>query len=151
MRIAIGSDHRGVDSRLRLVGLLERLGNTVVDCGSHGGNPVDYPDVAADVAERVASGDADRGILLCCTGVGMAIAANKVEGIRAALALDELSAQLSRSHNDANVLCMSADLLGQTLVKRIVDVWMRTEYEAGRHARRLAKISRIERGEDPSA
>lgn len=117
--------------------------------GDTTGAPTDYPDVAWRVSQEIVAGKAARGILICGTGIGMAIAANKVHGIRAALALDELSAQLSRTHNDANVLCLSADLLGQTLVKRIVDVWMKSAYEGGRHARRLAKIARIEKGEDP--
>ena len=144
MRIAIGSDHRGVDSRLRLVGLLERLGNSVVDCGSHGGNPVDYPDVAADVAERVASGDVDRGILLCCTGVGMAIAANKIPGVRAATCHDEVTAEMSRRHNDLNVLCLSAEMIGPELQDKLIRTWLSTPFEGGRHARRVAKIAALE-------
>jgi ribose 5-phosphate isomerase B len=151
MRIAIGNDHRGAPVARVLEQQLVVEGHQIIAMGDTNGVQCDYPDSAWRVTQAIRRGDADRGILICGTGIGMAIAANKVEGIRAALALDELSAQLSRSHNDANVLCMSADLLGQTLVKRIVDVWMKTEYEAGRHARRLAKISRIERGEDPSA
>jgi ribose 5-phosphate isomerase B len=98
----------------------------------------------------VARHDCDRAILICGTGIGMCIAANKMHSIRAALAQDELSAQLSRTHNDANVLCLSADLLGHTLVKRIVDTWVRTPFDGGRHLRRLHKIEAIERGEDPS-
>ncbi|MSR43986.1 MAG: ribose 5-phosphate isomerase B [Phycisphaerales bacterium] len=147
--VVIGSDHRGtavaqaIESQLRIEGFkVHVLGDT-------SGVATDYPDAAWTVAQEIVANRADRGILICGTGIGMAIAANKVAGIRAALALDELSAQLSRSHNDANVLCLSADLLGQTLVKRIVDVWMRTKYDGGRHARRLAKIARIELGEDP--
>jgi ribose 5-phosphate isomerase B len=103
------------------------------------------------VANSVARGESERGILVCGTGIGMCIAANKVDGIRAALASDELAAQLSRSHNDANVLCLSADLIGPILAKRILDVWMSTSFEGGRHERRLAKITRIEHGQDPSA
>ena len=106
MRIAIGSDHRGLAPRLRVIGLLERLGHDVVDCGSHTEEAVDYPDIAADVATRVSEGTVDRGILLCCTGVGMAIAANKVPGIRAATCHDEVTAEMSRRHNDLNVLCL---------------------------------------------
>jgi ribose 5-phosphate isomerase B len=151
MRIAIGNDHRGAPVARALEQQLVAEGHEIIAMGDTNGTQCDYPDSAWRVTQAIRRGEADRGILICGTGIGMAIAANKVEGIRAALALDELSAQLSRSHNDANVLCMSADLLGQTLVKRIVDVWMKTDYEGGRHARRLAKISRIERGEDPSA
>lgn len=150
MRIAIGNDHRGAPAAKALEQQLRAEGHEILLMGDPSGGQCDYPDSAWRVTQSIRRGEAERGILICGTGIGMAIAANKVEGIRAALALDELSAQLSRSHNDANVLCMSADLLGQTLVKRIVDVWMRTAYEGGRHDRRLAKISRIERGEDPS-
>ena len=124
-------------------------GHSVGMLGDTSGAATDYPDSAWLVTQAIMTGSADRGVLICGTGIGMAIAANKVEGIRAALALDELSAQLSRSHNDANVLCLSADMLGNTLVRRIVDVWMRTPFYGGRHARRLSKIARIERREDP--
>ena len=108
MRIAIGSDHRGVTSRSRLTSLLGRMGHEIVDCGSFGEEAVDYPYVAAEVARRVADGAVDRGILLCCTGVGMAIAANKVAGVRAATCHDEVTAEMSRRHNDLNVICLSA-------------------------------------------
>lgn len=144
MRIAIGSDHRGVAARLRLIGLLERLGHEVVDCGSHGTEAVDYPDIAADVAHRVSHGTADRGVLLCCTGVGMAIAANKVHGVRAATCHDEVTAELSRRHNDLNVLCLSAEMLGQELQDKMIQTWLETPFEGGRHARRLAKIEALE-------
>jgi ribose 5-phosphate isomerase B len=112
MKIAIGSDHRGVAARRRLIGFLERQGHEITDCGSHDEAAVDYPDVAADVARRVADGKADRGILLCCTGVGMAIAANKVPGVRAATCHDEVAAEMSRRHNDLNVLCLAAEMFG---------------------------------------
>ncbi len=149
--VAIGSDHRGTAVALAIEQQLRMEGITVTILGDTSGAPSDYPDIAWKVAQEIVEKRADRGILICGTGIGMAIAANKVNGIRAALALDELSAQLSRTHNDANVLCLSADLLGQTLVKRIVDIWMRSNYEGGRHARRLAKIERIENGEDPKS
>lgn len=144
MRLAIGSDHRGVQARLRLVGLLERLGHEVVDCGSVGEEPVDYPDVAADVARRVADGSVDRGILLCCTGVGMAIAANKLPGIRAATCHDEVTAEMSRRHNDLNVLCLAAEMLGQDMQEKVIRTWLATPFEGGRHARRVAKITALE-------
>ena len=111
----------------------------------------DYPDSAYAACSKVSRGEVERAILICGTGIGMCIAANKIRGIRAALAQDELSAQLSRTHNDANVLCLSADLLGHTLVKRIVDTWVHTPFDGGRHLRRLHKIEAIERGEDPSS
>lgn len=146
MRIAIGSDHRGVTSRSRLVGLLERMGHEVVDCGSFGEDPADYPDIAADVARRVSDGSVDRGILLCCTGVGMAIAANKVPGVRAATCHDEVTAEMSRRHNDLNVLCLSAGMLGPEMQEKILHTWLETPFEGGRHARRVAKIAALEAG-----
>jgi len=145
MRIAIGSDHRGVVARQRLASLLERLGNEVVDCGSFGEDPVDYPDIAADVARRVAAETADRGILLCCTGVGMAVAANKVAGVRAATCHDEVTAEMSRRHNDLNVLCLAAEMLGADVQEKIVRTWLATPFDGGRHARRVAKIRALER------
>ena len=144
MRIAIGSDHRGVAARKRLIGLMERLGNEVVDCGSHGEEAVDYPDIAADVARRVSEGSVDRGILLCCTGVGMAIAANKLPGVRAATCHDEVTAEMSRRHNDLNVLCLSAEMLGAEVQEKILRTWLSTPFEGGRHARRVAKITALE-------
>ena len=144
MRIAVGSDHRGVASRLRLIGLLERLGNEVIDCGSHGEEAVDYPDIAADVARRVSTGSVDRGILLCCTGVGMAIAANKLAGVRAATCHDEVTAEMSRRHNDLNVLCLSAEMIGAEVQDKIIRTWLSTPFEGGRHARRVAKIAALE-------
>jgi ribose 5-phosphate isomerase B len=144
MRIAIGSDHRGVTSRSRLVGLLERMGQEIVDCGSFGEEAVDYPDVAAEVARRVAEGAVDRGILLCCTGVGMAIAANKVAGVRAATCHDEVTAEMSRRHNDLNVLCLSAEMLGPEMQEKVIRTWLATPFEGGRHARRVAKIASLE-------
>jgi ribose 5-phosphate isomerase B len=118
----------------------------IADCG---GTSCDYPDVAYQVARAVAEGQAERGILMCGTGIGMCIAANKVKGVLAALAQDELSAQLSRTHNNANVLCLSADLTGTTLAKRIVDTFMKTAFEGGRHERRIRKIRDIEDGRAP--
>ena len=144
MRIAIGSDHRGLAARKRVVGLLERLGHEVIDCGSHGEEAVDYPDIAADVARRVSDGSVDRGILLCCTGVGMAIAANKLPGVRAATCHDEVTAEMSRRHNDLNVLCLSAEMIGSEVQDKIVRTWLTTPFEGGRHARRVAKITALE-------
>lgn len=144
MRIAIGSDHRGVSARKRLIGLLERMDNEVIDCGSQGDEPVDYPDIAADVARQVSSGAVDRGILLCCTGVGMAIAANKLAGVRAATCHDEVTAEMSRRHNDLNVLCLSAEMIGPEVQEKIIRTWLTTAFEGGRHARRVAKITALE-------
>ena len=144
MRIAIGSDHRGVQSRLRVIDLLKRMGHEVVDCGSHTEDAVDYPDIAADVAVRVSQGTVDRGILLCCTGVGMAIAANKVAGVRAATCHDEVTAEMSRRHNDLNVLCLSAEMIGPEVQEKMIHTWLETPFEGGRHARRVAKIAALE-------
>ena len=105
---------------------------------------VDYPDYARAVGRLVSKGDAERGVLVCGTSLGLCIAANKVRGIRAASCQDLITAEMSRRHNDANVLCLSADLLGDRLVNRMVELWLKTEFEAGRHARRIEKISRIE-------
>lgn len=148
MNIAIGSDHRGTDAAANLARLLERDGHTVTLLATTDG-PCDYPEPAYKVANAVARGDAPVGILLCGTGIGMSIAANKIKGVRAAVAHDELTAQLSKGHNNANVLCLSADLLGQKLIEKITRVFLETEFEGGRHARRIRKIEAIERGEDP--
>jgi ribose 5-phosphate isomerase B len=144
MRIAIGSDHRGVAARRRLAGLLERMGHEVIDCGSDGEQAVDYPDIAADVARRVSGSTVDRGILICCTGVGMAIAANKLSGVRAATCHDEVTAEMSRRHNDLNVLCLSAEMIGPEVQDKIIRTWLSTPFEGGRHARRVAKIAALE-------
>ena len=146
MRIAVGSDHRGVDMRAKLVELLEQLGQDVVDMGSHGDDPVDYPDIAALVGRKVAAGEADRGILICGSGLGMCIAANKIPGVRAAPCYDDVTAELSRRHNDLNVLCLSGDMLGDRLVDRLVEIWLSTPFDGGRHARRLQKIFDLESG-----
>ena len=145
MRIAVGSDHRGCSIREKVIELLARLGHEVVDVGSTNCEPVDYPDIAALVAHKVSRGDVDRGILACGTGLGMCIAANKVPGIRAAPCHDDLTAEMSRRHNDLNVLCLSGDMLGERLVDRMVAIWLKTPFEGGRHARRVEKISALER------
>jgi ribose 5-phosphate isomerase B len=145
MRIAIGSDHRGYDAKRRLLSLLQQLGHEVLDLGPEGSESVDYPDFAFQVARAVGEARVDRGILICGTGIGMCIAANKVPGVRAAPCHDSITAEMSRRHNDANVLCLSADLLGDDLIGRMVRIWLETEFEAGRHARRVEKIARYER------
>ncbi len=151
MKIALGCDHRGAVATQALITHLKSDGHEVEPISEMSGAMTDYPDSAYAACIRVARGETERAILICGTGIGMCIAANKIRGIRAALAQDELSAQLSRTHNDANVLCLSADLLGHTLVKRIVDTWVHTPFDGGRHIRRLHKIEAIERGEDPSS
>jgi ribose 5-phosphate isomerase B len=144
MKIAIGSDHRGFDAKQRIVSLLEKLGHEVLDLGPLGKESIDYPDIALQVAQAVSEGRVERGILLCGTGIGMCIAANKVRGVRAAPCHDSITAEMSRRHNDANVLCLSGDLLGDELMGRMVKIWLTTEFEGGRHARRLEKIARFE-------
>ncbi len=140
MKIAIGSDHRGYEAKERIKALLQNLGAPVVDHGTFSRDAFDYPDSALAVAGDVADGRAERGILFCGTGLGMSIAANKVSGVRAALCHDELTAQLSRRHNNANVLCLPADLVGDALMQSMVKTWLETEFEGGRHARRVEKI-----------
>ncbi|HVA45603.1 MAG TPA: ribose 5-phosphate isomerase B [Pirellulales bacterium] len=144
MRIAIGSDHRGFATKQKLIDLLKRLNQDVVDAGTHSAESVDYPDVARIVAEQVSRQEVDRGILICGTGIGMSIVANKFPGVRAAPCHDDLSAEMSRRHNDLNVLCLSADMLGEKLIDRMVEIWLKTEFEGGRHARRVEKISKLE-------
>jgi ribose 5-phosphate isomerase B len=144
MKIAIGSDHRGYETKRRLVSFLQRLGHEVQDMGTDGSDSVDYPDFAFMVAQSVSEGKVDRGILICGTSIGMCIAANKVKGVRAAPCHDSITAEMSRRHNDANVLCLSADLLGEELIERMVRIWLETEFEGGRHARRVEKITRFE-------
>jgi ribose 5-phosphate isomerase B len=144
MRIAIGSDHRGFHVKTKLVELLRRLGHEVDDAGTNAAEAVDYPDIASIVARQVSEGRAERGMLICGSGIGMAIAANKFTGVRAAPCHDDLTAEMSRRHNDLNVLCLSADMLGEKLIDRMVEIWLNTEFEAGRHARRVQKISELE-------
>lgn len=144
MRIAVGTDHRGYGMRKRLIESLQRLGHEVLDVGSDSPEPVDYPDIAARVAGMVSHGQVDRGILVCGTGLGMCIAANKFRGVRAAPCYDELSAEISRRHNDLNVLCLSGDLMSERLLERVVEIWLNTPFDGGRHARRLEKIRKLE-------
>lgn len=151
MNIALGADHRGSDAINRLAERLKANGHTVTLHGSVAGETCDYPVAAYEVGHEVAEGRADRGVLICGTGIGMSIAANKVHGVRAAVVNNELTSQLARSHNDANVVCMSADLLGLRLIEQIVERFLTTEHEGGRHARRVERITAIERGGSPHA
>lgn len=144
MKILVGNDHRGVDAKHRVMTFLQGCGHTASDWGANGPNSVDYPDFALKIAEAVAHGEADRAILICATGHGMCISANKVPGVRAANCRDVIDAELSRSHNDANILCLSSDLIGEELMDRIVKVWLEAAFESGRHARRLEKIAKYE-------
>ncbi|MBN2317246.1 MAG: ribose 5-phosphate isomerase B [Sedimentisphaerales bacterium] len=149
MKIAIGSDHRGFDAKQQIKAIAAELGHECIDCGTEDNSPVDYPDLAYLAAGAVSRKEADRAILICATGIGMSMAANKVHGVRAALCHDELSAQISRDHNDANVLCLSADQVGAVLLRKMVEVWLNTDFSGGRHERRVRKIQEIEEGRDP--
>jgi len=148
MKIAVGNDHRGTSVKERLATLLRELGNDVLDVGSNGTAGTDYPDYALQVAEAVGNGTIERGILICATGHGMCIAANKVCGVRAVNCRDVVDAEMSRSHNDANVLCLSADLLSEETIGRMVKAWIETPFEGGRHDRRLEKIRNYEQLHD---
>lgn len=146
MRIAIAGDHRGFELKKRLITSLTKQGHTVDDKGTGGPESCDYPDLAFLVAETVGQGNAERGILICGTGIGMCIAANKVMGVRAANCHDLITAELCRRHNDANVLCLSGDLLGEDLVERLTKTWLTTEFETNsRHSRRVDKIIQFEK------
>lgn len=145
MKIALGADHRGVDVKSKLIPHLQKLGHEVVDVGTCSGQAVDYPDIAGEVARRVSKQEAERGILICGTGIGMAIAANKANGVRAATCHDDLTAEMCRRHNDVNVLCLAADLLGEPLIDRMVEIFLRTPFEGGRHGRRVEKIGELEK------
>lgn len=146
MKVAIGADHRGVGLKEGLVPFLERGGHQVFDLGAHRSEPPsDYPDVAARVARGVASGRYQRGILICGTGIGMSISANKVRKIRAAHCTSPREAFLSRAHNDANVLTLGGMITPLAKAKKIVGVWFATRAQGGRHHRRVLKIARLEK------
>lgn len=145
MRIAIGADHAGVALKDQLKQWLIERGDTVDDLGTYTADSVDYPDYAAAVGHAVADGRADRGLLVCGSGIGMAIAANKVPGIRAAAVVDEASARLSREHNDANVLTLGARLTTVDEARELLRIFLVTEYQGGRHQQRIDKISALDR------
>lgn len=145
MRIAIGSDHRGYGMKLKLVEVITSFGHTVTDEGTDSTESCDYPDISSAVARKVSTGEVDRGILICGSGIGMAITANKFANVRATTCHDEITAEICRRHNNVNVLCLSGDLLGESPIYNLFRVWLKTEFEGGRHARRLDKIAAIER------
>jgi ribose 5-phosphate isomerase B len=147
MRVSLGSDHRGVHAKARLLQMLAQAGHEPIDEGANDSQSVDYPDFAGIVGRKVSQGIVERGILICGTGIGMCISANKIPGVRAACCHDEVTAELSRRHNDTNVLCLSGDALSDSLMDRIVRLWMETPFEGGRHARRVEKIIALERQE----
>lgn len=144
MRIAIGSDHAGFELKEIVVQALREWGHEVDDKGTYSKESCDYPDLAVAVAKAVAKQEVDRGILICGSGIGMSIAANKVPGIRAALCSEPLSARLTREDNDSNVLTLGARIIGPAMALEIVDVWLKTPYAGGRHQKRLDKISAYE-------
>lgn len=151
MKIALAADHRGHAVKEKIAILLAEQGHQVMDMGTNSSKSCDYPDTAYPAAKAVANKQADVAILICGSGIGMDICANKVDGVRAALCHDELTAQMSRHHNNANALCLASDVLGEELIRRIVLSWLSTTFEPGsRHERRVRKIEWIEQGKDPT-
>lgn len=144
MKVAISSDHGGNNLRKEIMALLDELNIKYEDFGPKTDDSVDYPDYALPVAEGVASGKFDRGILICGTGIGMSITANKVKGVRCALVHDVFSAKATRCHNDSNVLAMGERVIGPGLAREIVTTWLNTDFEGGRHERRVNKITELE-------
>lgn len=144
MRVILSADHAGTTIRNEIKDLLNEMGIDYVDTGAEDQASVDYPDFALPAAERVASKEFDRGILICGTGIGMSISANKVAGVRCALVHDVYSARATRQHNDSNVLAMGERVIGPSLAREIAKVWLETEFEGGRHLRRVDKISNYE-------
>lgn len=144
MKVAIASDHGGINIREEIKNLMDEMGIQYEDFGCECDTSVDYPDYALPVAEKVASGEFDRGILICGTGIGMSIAANKVKGIRCALVHDTFSAKATRAHNDSNMLAMGERVIGPGLAREIASIWLGTEFEGGRHETRVGKVTAYE-------
>lgn len=144
VKVILSADHAGVTIRNEIKSLLEDMGIEYIDTGCEGSDSVDYPDYALPAAERVANGEFDRGILICGTGIGMSIAANKVKGVRCALAHDVYSAKLTRQHNNSNVIAMGERVIGPGLAREIVKIWLETDFDGGRHANRIGKITTYE-------
>jgi ribose 5-phosphate isomerase B len=148
MKIAIGSDHAGVELKKELLQLLKDMGADALDVGTNTSESVDYPDFGDKVSAAVSAGEVDRGVLICGTGIGMSIVANKFRNVRAALCAEPFSARMSRLHNDSNVLVIGGRVTGVELAKDIARVWMETPFEGGRHENRLKKITLIEERRD---
>ena len=144
MKIAIGSDHRGLTVKQRVVPLLQHMGHEVTDVGPANPGSVDYPDFAFEVGKAIGDGRADRGILICGTGIGMCIAANKVHGVRAAPGQSDDEVRFTREHNDANVLTLGAKYMDEDRAMQLIEIFLNTEFAGGRHARRVAKIAQLE-------
>ena len=145
MKIAIAADHGGFELKDSMVEYIKSLGNEVMNLGTNSADSVDYPDYAKKVCEEIQQGNSDLGILICGTGIGMSLAANKFEGIRAACVSDVYSAKMSRNHNNANVLCIGARVIGDEVAKLIIKTFLENEFEAGRHQRRVDKIMAFEK------
>lgn len=143
--LAIGSDHGGFELKNHVMKHLDELGIEYKDYGCYDENSVDYPDIAKAVGEDVASGECERGILICGTGIGISIAANKIKGIRAALCSDVYSAKMTKEHNNANIICMGGRVIGRELAFMIVDTWLSAEFQGGRHQARIDKIHALEK------
>ncbi|MGM0518164.1 MAG: ribose 5-phosphate isomerase B [Campylobacterota bacterium] len=143
MKYFIGADHAGIDIKSYVKELFEKKGHEVVDLGPYDKNRVDYPDFASKVCESVIANENSRGILICGSGIGMSMAANKYDGIRAALCQNEYSARLARQHNDANVICLGERVSGYGMVEAIVDAWDKASFEGGRHTQRVEKIDAL--------
>ena len=144
MKISLGCDHGGLELKEKIKAHLEEKGFEVKDCGTYTKDSCDYPDFGQAAAEAVASGDCEKGIVICTTGIGISIAANKVKGIRCALLSDMMSARMTRQHNDTNMMALGAAVVGPMLAMEIVDIWLSTEFEGGRHQRRVDKMMAIE-------
>ncbi len=144
MKIAIGCDHGGYDLKEHIVKFLQDRGHEVQDCGTYSKESCDYPIFGEAAARAVASGDCERGIVICTTGIGISIAANKVKGIRCAHVSEPLSAEMTRRHNDANMLALGAGVIGQNMAERCVEVFLNTDFEGGRHGRRVGELDAIE-------
>lgn len=143
MRIAVGSDHAGYELKETLAGHLREAGHEVVDCGTHSKDRVDYPDFGAAVGRAVAGGDADGGVCVCGSGIGIAMAANKIAGVRAGVVWDATSARLTREHNDANVICIGERLVGPQVAVDALHAWLGATFEGGRHEGRVAKLDAL--------
>ena len=144
-KIAVGCDHAALEFKAHFIEWLDKNGYIAVDCGCYSEESIDYPDIAREVCRKITSGECEKGILICGTGIGMSIAANKVKGIRAAVCCDCYSTKYTRLHNDANVACFGARTMGEELAKELLAIFLSTEFEGGgRHERRVAKLTELE-------
>ena len=149
MKLSIAADHRGFQAKERMKAFLAELGHEATDFGTDSTKPCDYPDLAYPAVKAVVEGEAELGILFCGTGIGMCMTANKVRGVRGALCHDEVSEDMARRHNDAKVLCLPADLLGEKQMTQIIRIFLETPFDGGRHQRRIDKLAKIENGDAP--